>query len=268
MPTSELTLDRHRGPCAVHQSRPDGHCRRPDRILPISSTGHLILAGSLLDFSSNIGADKAKVFDIAIQTGAIFAVILVYMQRIRDTLSGLSSEPKSQRFAMNVIVGFLPAVVMWAAVRQGHQGASVHPGGGGHHFILGGFIIIWAERMASRVQLSRPNCGRHDCTRRTESGPGAVPGPGARHQPFGRYHHWRHDVGLSRQAATEFSFSGHSHPDRRRRLQPWHKERALLSMADLPVQRGPGAVSSCRPGCVCWLIRYAVSNHNFLPFAW
>ncbi|TXH52917.1 MAG: undecaprenyl-diphosphatase, partial [Burkholderiaceae bacterium] len=53
--------------------------------LPISSTGHLILTGSLLGFTD----DKSKVFDIAIQTGAIFAVMIVYWQRLRDTVTGL-----------------------------------------------------------------------------------------------------------------------------------------------------------------------------------
>ena len=67
--------------------------------LPISSTGHLILAGALLGFDD----DKAKVFDIAIQTGAIFAVILVYWQKIRDTLVTLPSSKVSQRFALNVL---------------------------------------------------------------------------------------------------------------------------------------------------------------------
>lgn len=56
--------------------------------LPVSSTGHLILAGALLEFDD----DKAKVFDIAIQTGAIFAVIIVYWQKIRDTLVALPTE--------------------------------------------------------------------------------------------------------------------------------------------------------------------------------
>jgi undecaprenyl-diphosphatase len=73
--------------------------------LPISSTGHLILADSLLEFARSAGSEKAKVFEIAIQTGAIFAVILVYMQRIKDTISGLTSDPKAQRFTLNVIVG-------------------------------------------------------------------------------------------------------------------------------------------------------------------
>src|SRR6476619_2363856 len=76
--------------------------------LPISSTGHLILAGSLLGFDD----DKAKVFDIAIQTGAILAVIIVYWQRIRETIVQLPTQARAQRFAMNVVIGFLPAAVL------------------------------------------------------------------------------------------------------------------------------------------------------------
>ncbi|KAF5275139.1 hypothetical protein FQA39_LY18675 [Lamprigera yunnana] len=76
--------------------------------LPISSTGHLILVGSLLGFDDA----KAKVFDIAIQTGAIFAVILVYWQKIRTTLVALPSSGQAQKFALNVLIGFLPAVVL------------------------------------------------------------------------------------------------------------------------------------------------------------
>ena len=75
--------------------------------LPISSTGHLILAGALLGFDD----DKAKVFDIAIQTGAIFAVILVYWQKIRSTVVALPSQRQAQLFALNVAIAFTPAVV-------------------------------------------------------------------------------------------------------------------------------------------------------------
>src|SRR4029077_10097443 len=71
--------------------------------LPISSTGHLILAGALLGFDD----EKAKVFDIAIQTGAILAVILVYWQKIRSTIVALPRQPKARRFALNVLIGFL-----------------------------------------------------------------------------------------------------------------------------------------------------------------
>ena len=95
--------------------------------LPISSTGHLILAGSLLGFVDA----KAKVFDIAIQTGAIFAVILVYWQKIRATLVALPTERQAQRFALNVLIGFLPAVVLGLLFGKSHQSAFVYADGGG-----------------------------------------------------------------------------------------------------------------------------------------
>ena len=76
--------------------------------LPISSTGHLILAGALLGFDD----DKAKVFDIAIQTGAIFAVIIVYWQKIQSTVAALPSQRLARRFALNVLIAFIPAVVL------------------------------------------------------------------------------------------------------------------------------------------------------------
>jgi undecaprenyl pyrophosphate phosphatase UppP len=63
--------------------------------LPISSTGHLILAGSLLDFTT----EKAKVFDIAIQAGAILAVMWEYRARIATVLSGITSDARQQKFA-------------------------------------------------------------------------------------------------------------------------------------------------------------------------
>ena len=75
--------------------------------LPISSTGHLILAGSLLDFTG----ETAKVFDIAIQTGAMFAVIWQYRARLQATVSGLGSDPVARRFALNVLIAFIPAVL-------------------------------------------------------------------------------------------------------------------------------------------------------------
>jgi len=76
--------------------------------LPISSTGHLILTGALLGFDDA----KSKVFDIAIQTGAIFAVILVYWQRLREVATGLGSDARARRFTLNVAIGFLPAVIL------------------------------------------------------------------------------------------------------------------------------------------------------------
>ena len=70
--------------------------------LPISSTGHLILAGALLGFDD----EKAKVFDIAIQTGAIFAVVLVFWEKISSTVMALPSQRMARRFAVNILIAF------------------------------------------------------------------------------------------------------------------------------------------------------------------
>ena len=76
--------------------------------LPISSTGHLILAGSLLNFTG----EKVKVFEIVIQAGAIFAVCWEYRQRIISVVKGLGHDRTAQSFALNVIVAFLPAAIL------------------------------------------------------------------------------------------------------------------------------------------------------------
>ncbi|HEX8601696.1 MAG TPA: undecaprenyl-diphosphate phosphatase, partial [Pseudoduganella sp.] len=76
--------------------------------LPISSTGHLILTASLLDFTG----EKMKVFEIALQGGAMLSVIWEFRARIGAVLAGLGSDPKARRFMMNVIIGFLPAAVL------------------------------------------------------------------------------------------------------------------------------------------------------------
>ncbi|MES2423327.1 MAG: undecaprenyl-diphosphate phosphatase, partial [Pseudomonadota bacterium] len=110
--------------------------------LPVSSTGHLILAGALLGFDD----DKAKVFDIAIQTGAIFAVILVYWQKIRDTIVALPSERQAQRFALNVLIAFVPAVLLGLLLGKAIKAHLFTPVVVASTFIVGGFIILWAEK--------------------------------------------------------------------------------------------------------------------------
>ena len=76
--------------------------------LPISSTGHLILAGSLLNFTG----EKVKVFEIVIQAGAMLAVCWEYRRRIIDVIRNFSSDVAARRFVANLLVAFLPAVVL------------------------------------------------------------------------------------------------------------------------------------------------------------
>src|SRR4051812_20909419 len=115
--------------------------------LPISSTGHLILAGALLHFDD----EKAKVFDIAIQTGAILAVILVYWQKIRSTVVALPTQKQAQRFTLNVLVAFIPAVVLGLLFGKTIKEHLFTPVVVATTFILGGFIILWAERRQQAV---------------------------------------------------------------------------------------------------------------------
>ena len=231
--------------------------------LPISSTGHLILAGSLLGFDDA----KAKVFDIAIQTGAIFAVILVYWQKIRATLVALPTQRQAQRFVLNVLIGFLPAVVLGLLFGKAIKAPLFTPVVVASTFIIGGFIILWAERRspaATRIQsvddmtpLDALKVGLVQCL-------AMVPGTSRSGSTIigGML------LGLSRKAATDFSFFLAIPTLIGAGVYSLYKERALLSVADLPMFV-TGLVFSFLSAwlCVRWLLRY-ISTHSFVPFAY
>ena len=231
--------------------------------LPISSTGHLILAGSLLDFEG----ESAKVFDIAIQTGAIFAVILVYWQRLRDTMRGLGSQPQAQRFAFNVAIGFLPAVVIGLLLGKAIKEHLFTPVVVAVTLVVGGFIILWAERRqvrAVRVQTvdemtpwDALKVGIVQCL-------AMVPGTSRSGATIigGML------LGLSRKAATDFSFFLAIPTLIGAGVYSLYKERALLTVADVPLF-AIGLVASFFSAwlCVRWLLRY-ISTHDFRMFAW
>ena len=231
--------------------------------LPISSTGHLILAGSLLGFDDA----KAKVFDIAIQTGAILAVIIVYWQKIRATLVALPTERQAQKFALNVLIGFLPAVVLGLLFGKMIKEHLFTPTVVATTFILGGFVILWAERRpqsAARIHsvddmsaLDALKVGLVQCM-------AMIPGTSRSGATIigGML------LGLSRKAATDFSFFLAIPTLIGAGVYSLYKERALLSMADLPMF-AVGLFFSFISAwlCVRWLLRY-ISTHDIVPFAW
>jgi len=231
--------------------------------LPISSTGHLILAGSLLGFTD----DKAKVFEIAIQTGAIFAVMLVYWQRIRDTLVQLPSQRQAQRFAANVLIGFFPAVVLGLAFGKAIQAHLFTPQVVASTFIIGAFVILWAERRPQAEARIRSvdemgpwdalKVGLAQCL-------ALVPGTSRSGATIigGML------LGLSRKAATDYSFFLAMPTLIGAGVYSLYKERALLSAGDVPLF-AVGLVFSFISAwlCVRWLLRY-ISAHSFVPFAW
>ncbi len=110
--------------------------------LPVSSTGHLILADALL----GVEGPASKLFDIVIQLGAILAVCWVYRGRFFDAATGLASNPVSQRFVANIIVAFLPAAVVGVFAYRLIKEVLFSPWVVAISLILGGFVILLIER--------------------------------------------------------------------------------------------------------------------------
>ena len=234
--------------------------------LPISSTGHLILAGSLLDFTG----EKVKVFEIAIQAGAMLAVIWEYRERIARVLSGLFTERRQQKFVVNLIVAFLPAAVLGLIFANAIKAELFKPVPVALAFIIGGLVILWVERRpqgkphAARIETVdemtvldalKVGCAQAFALIPGTSRSGATIIGGML-------------FGLSRKAATEFSFFLAIPTLLSATAYSIIKERELLSMADLPMF-GIGGLAAFVSAflCVRWLLRY-ISSHDFTIFAW
>ena len=117
--------------------------------LPISSTGHLIIASDLVGFAETPGADE---FVVAIQSGAILAVCWYYRERIWAVLRGLTSSPKEQRLAVNTVVAFLPAAVIGVFAAGYIKHYLFNPTAVAVALIVGGFIILWVENRIVRLR--------------------------------------------------------------------------------------------------------------------
>ncbi|MBT9489598.1 MAG: undecaprenyl-diphosphate phosphatase [Rubrivivax sp.] len=242
--------------------------------LPISSTGHLILAGSLLNFTG----DRIKVFEIAIQTGAMFSVIWEYRERLGRTVRGITHDPVAQRFALNVIVAFLPAaffgLLLGSWVKQ-HLFAPVPVA---IALVVGGFVILAIERRHKRLYGERDLEGTRQARVETVDDMGVADAlkvgllqclaliPGTSRS--GATIMGALVLGFSRKAATEFSFYlGIPTLMGAGAYSVW-KQRELLSWADVPMF-AVGTVVAFFSALICirWLIRY-VSSHDFTVFAW
>ncbi|MBC3830980.1 undecaprenyl-diphosphate phosphatase [Undibacterium amnicola] len=236
--------------------------------LPISSTGHLILAGSLLDFTG----EKVKVFEIVIQAGAIFAVCWEYRQRIISLVTGLGSDIKAQRFALHVIVAFLPAAVLGLMFSKYIKAYLFKPVPVALAFILGGIFILWTERRHQRnAQIRAPHIDNLDDMRLIDAlkiglaqAFALIPGTSRSGASIigGMW------FGMSRKAATEFSFFLAIPTLLGATVYSLYKARNELSSADIPMF-GLGTIAAFISAffCVRWLLRY-VSTHNFNAFAW
>jgi len=221
--------------------------------LPISSTGHLILASDLLGAND----ERGKVFDIAIQTGAVLAVIWEYRARL------FRVDPK---LWLNLIVAFIPAAVLglaFGAYIKAHLFSAVPVASA---FIVGGLIILLVERkkLPSRVdsteamtRLDALKVGVAQCF-------ALIPGTSRSGATIigGML------FGLSRRAATEFSFFLAVPTLLAAGAYDLWKNRALFAARDLPMfALGLAAAFVSAFVVIRWLIRY-VATHDFRPFAW
>lgn len=233
--------------------------------LPISSTGHLILTGSLLHFTG----ETAKVFEIAIQTGAMFAVIWQFRRKLSETVSGIFTDPVARRFVRNLLVAFMPAVILGLAlgnIIQTHLFSALPVA---LAFILGGMLILMVEKQArarGNVRVEQVD----DMTVRDALCVGMlqclalIPGTSR----SGATIIGGMALGLSRKCATEFSFYLGIPTLMGAGVWSVWKDRTLLHASDTPLFL-TGMVFAFLSALVCirWLIRY-VSTHNFIPFAW
>lgn len=242
--------------------------------LPISSTGHLIVAGALLDFTG----ETAKTFEIAIQTGAMFAVIWEYRARIGATVAGILRDSTAQRFALNVLIAFVPAVVLGLAFAGAIKAHLFAPVPVAIAFVAGALIILWVEARHRRFYGARDLKGTRHARVQSVDDMTALDAlkiglaqcaaliPGTSRS--GATIIGGMIFGLSRQAATEFSFYLAIPTLIGAGAYSLWKQRETLAAADVPLF-AIGAVVSFVSALVCirWLIRY-VSTHDFRVFAW
>lgn len=235
--------------------------------LPISSTGHLILMGSLLNFTG----EKVKVFQIAIQGGAILAVCWEYRAKIMAVASGLfNNDANARRFVINVCIAFLPAAILGVMFSANIKAVLFYPIPVAIALVVGGLIILWVERRnkinprAVRINsvddMTPLDAFKVGCAQAfalipgtSRSGSSIIGGL---------------IFGMSRKAATEFSFFLAIPTVIGATVYALYKDRALLSAADIPLFLIGGVASFVAAFfCVRWLLRY-LSTHDFTLFAY
>lgn len=235
--------------------------------LPVSSTGHLIVVGSFLNFTD----EHAKTFDVVIQLGAILAVCWEFRQRIASVVLGLPSRPEARRFALNVIIATIPAVVLGMLFEKSIKAVLFSPVPVAFALVAGGVVILWAEARqrargdaAVRVRsvdemspLDALKVGLAQCF-------ALIPGTSRSGSTIigGML------FGLERRVATEFSFFLAIPIMFGATAYEMHKDWQLLSADALGYFAiGFAAAFVSAFICVRWLLRY-IASHDFTAFAW
>ena len=230
---------------------------------PISSTGHLILAGDLLGFND----EKSKLFTVVIQVGAILAICWEYRSKIGQILCQLPTQRQAQKFVLNLAIAFLPLAILGLLFGKQIKALLFKPLPVALAFIVGAFIIIWAEKREHRIRVyAVEDLTAWDALKLGLAQAFAlIPGTSRSGATIigGLL------FGLSRQTATEFSFFLAIPTLVIASAYDVYKHRDLLALADDGALFAVGLIAAFLSAllAVKALLRY-ISHHNFIIFAW
>jgi undecaprenyl-diphosphatase len=230
--------------------------------IPVSSTGHLIIASSLLDFTD----ERAKVFAIAIQFGAVLAVCWAQREKLLTVSRGLTSDRTSQQFALNLLVAFMPAVVFGLLLHSTIKTYLFSPLTVAAALVVGGIVILWIEARAHRPRIRDIDEMRWTDALRIGLAQTLAMFPGVSRS--GATIMGGMLFGLSRESATQFSFFLAIPTMFAATVYDLYKNWQILSVTDLPMFAvGFVAAFIAALLTVRALLAY-VARHSFRPFAW
>ncbi|MGZ4981102.1 MAG: undecaprenyl-diphosphate phosphatase [Methylobacter sp.] len=231
--------------------------------LPVSSTGHLILVGDLLNFND----DKGKLFEIVIQVGAILAVCWEYRAKIAAVIVGLPNQKSAQKFTLNLMIAFVPLASLGLLFGKYIKAVLFKPLPVALAFIIGAFIIIWAEKREHKIRIHEvEDLSPLDALKLGIAQAFAlIPGTSRSGATIigGLL------FGLSRKAATEFSFFLAIPTLIVASIYDLYKHRDLLELASDAPYFAAGLIAAFLSALLAikGLLRY-ISHHDFIIFAW
>lgn len=230
--------------------------------LPISSTGHQIIVADLLAF----GGERAMAFNIIIQLGAILAVVWEFRPKILDIVKGLPTQRRAQRFTLSLLIGFLPAVVLGVLFADKIHEYLFNPITVAVALVVGGIVMLWAEQREHAVRVEHVDdmhwsdalkVGFVQCL-------AMIPGTSRSGSTIigGLL------FGLSRKAATEYSFFLAMPTMVGAAVYSGYKYRELFQASDLPVF-ALGFVTAFFFAMIAvrGLLKF-IASHSYAVFAW
>ncbi|MFG0380697.1 undecaprenyl-diphosphate phosphatase [Pseudomonas sp. zbq_18] len=230
--------------------------------LPISSTGHQIVVADLIYF----GGERAMAFNIIIQLGAILAVMWEYRRKILETVFNVPHQPQAQRFTVNLLIAFLPAVVIGVAFADLIHEYLFNPITVAAALVIGGVVMLWAERRQHEIHVEEVDdmswkealkIGFAQCL-------AMIPGTSRSASTIigGLL------FGLSRRAATEFSFFLAMPTMVGAAVYSGYKYRELFQPGDLPIFALGFVVSFIFAMIAVRGLLKFIANHSYAVFAW